>query len=137
MKHNTSPPSPADDSPDALSRVRQQIRQLHAEQLGLLHVLMDCGPMIMGSMYQVFRKCSKAGCRCTKGQPHGPFMALSYSIEGKHKNKLVRRADVPNVKQQASAYRRFQDALMRWRELSRQIDACVEQLRSFLTKEYQ
>jgi hypothetical protein len=122
---------------EKLSKIRQQVTQLRAQQDTVLRILLDCGPMIVGSLYDVFRKCGKRGCRCTMKQPHGPFKALSYSIGGKHKNKSVRVADVAQVQEKTEAYRNFQDALTKWRSVVSNMEERFNELRPLLKEEYQ
>jgi len=94
-------------SREHLSRVRQNIIQ--ARQLRGKHIekLLHPKPMIIGSLYEVYKTCSKPNCSCKKGKRHGPFPALSVSIAGKRSLKMVRKEDLPVVKEKAGAYRSF------------------------------
>jgi len=122
--------------PSDLSILRRRLRELHEEQLQLLHVMMDCGPMIVGSLYQSFRTCSHPNCRCHQGQKHGPFPTISFSVEGRHRSRPIRADDVESVTRKAGSYRRFKTALTRWRALHRQAEAILERIRQLNTEEY-
>ena len=119
-----------------ISKLRLRLRSLHDEQLELLHSMMDCGPMIMGSVYQTYRTCSYPNCRCHKGQKHGPFPAISFSFNGKHKSRPIRRDDVAVVQQKALAYKRFQHALTQWRALHRESETILERIRELSVEQY-
>jgi hypothetical protein len=123
-------------SPD-ISVLRRRIRGIHDEELRLLNDMMDCGPMIVGSVYESYRTCSYANCRCHKGQKHGPFPSISYSINGKHKSRPIRRDDVAAVQMKASAYKRFQNAIARWRVLCRECETLLERIRELSVEHYQ
>jgi hypothetical protein len=119
-----------------ISVLRSRLRKVHDSQLELLHVMMDCGPMIMGSVYQTYRTCSYPNCRCHSGQKHGPFPSISFSIDGKHKSRPIRRDDVTEVERKASAYKRFQNALMRWRANNRESETILERIRELSAGHY-
>lgn len=119
-----------------LSQLRLQLRQLHEEQLELLQTMMDCGPMIAGSVYETYRTCSYANCRCHKGQKHGPFPAISFTVEGKRKSRPIRQDDFPGVQKKAAAYKRFQKTLTRWRASHRQSEAILERIRELTVEQY-
>lgn len=92
--------------------------------------------MIAGSLYQTYRTCSYPNCRCRKGHKHGPFPALSFTIDGKRRSRPVRRDDVDLVTKKAAAYKRFQKALTRWRALHRESEAIAERIRELLIEPY-
>jgi len=120
-----------------ISVLRRRIRGLHDEQLALLNTMMDCGPMIAGSIYQSYRTCSYPNCRCHKGQKHGPFPAISYSVHGKHKSRPIRRDDLDSVQTKAAAYKRFQNAITAWRALCRECETLLERIRELTVQHYQ
>lgn len=122
--------------PSDVSLLRRRLRELHEEQLQLLRVMMDCGPMIVGSVYQTYRTCSYANCRCHRGQKHGPFPAISFSVDGKRRSRPIRRDDVEVVVRKAQSYRRFQRALTQWRALHRHSEAILEKIRQRCTQQY-
>ena len=62
-----------------ISSLRQKICQLRKTQEIYIKKLFRPRPMIVGSLYEVYKTCSKANCCCSKGNKHGPFFALSIS----------------------------------------------------------
>jgi hypothetical protein len=123
-------------SREHISRVRQNIIQ--ARQLRGKHIekLLHPKPMIIGSFYEVYKTCSKANCSCKKGKRHGPFPALSVSIAGKRSLKMVRKEDLPAVKQKAGAYQSFQQGLAQVRKLNKEIDSLLEEIKKEFLEEY-
>jgi hypothetical protein len=132
METKSSPQLPSD-----ISLLRQRIRTIHEQQLQLLNTMMDCGPMIVGSVYETFRTCSYPNCRCHKGQKHGPFPSISYSINGKHKSRPIRRDDLTDVQTKASAYKKFQTTILRWRALCVECEKLLERIRELSVRHYQ
>lgn len=132
MNDNLSSPSPSDPS-----LLRQRIRAIHDESLALLNTMMDCGPMIIGSIYETYRTCSYPNCRCHKGQKHGPFPSISFSVDGKHKSRPIRRNDLAAVQTKAAAYKRFQTAFSRWRVLCQECETLLERIREISVQQYQ
>lgn len=132
MKNAASPLLSSD-----ISVLRLRLRAVHDEQLELLQTMMSCGPMIVGSVYVTYRTCSYSNCRCHKGQKHGPFPAISFSVNGKHKSRPIRRDDVAIVRKKAQAYKHFQNALTRWRTLHRESETVLERIRELSVEQYQ
>ena len=126
----------APDVSEKLSRLRQTLRLQLDDFQKSCRQLADSGPLIMGSYYQVYKTCSHEGCRCHKGEKHGPFPALSWTTEGKRGMVMVRAADTAAVEQKAAAYKRYQKAMTRLRRLSTQIDTTLQDIRTLLTEEY-
>jgi hypothetical protein len=93
--------------------------------------------MIAGSVYQTYRTCSYPNCRCHKGEKHGPFPTLSYTVAGKRKSRPIRRDDVADVSQKAASYRLFQKTLTRWRTLIGDNEAILERIRELRVEQYQ
>ncbi len=117
--------------------LRRRIRAIHEEQLALLNIMMDCGPMIAGSIYQSYRTCYYPNCRCRRGQRHGPYATISYAIDGKHYSRPIRRDELPDVRAKASAYKRFQKAITAWRALCRECEILLEEIRKLSIQHYQ
>ena len=49
------------------------VRQLRARRRRLARSLPDMEGLISGSVVEQGRRCGKEGCRCTRGELHGPY----------------------------------------------------------------
>ena len=58
------------DKADVVSKTS---RQLRARRRRLARSLPDVEGLIGGSVIEQGRKCGKEGCRCTRGELHGPY----------------------------------------------------------------
>jgi hypothetical protein len=52
-------------------------RELRARRTRLVCSLPDPTGFMAGSLVEQHRTCGKEGCRCTRGEPHGPYVYLS------------------------------------------------------------
>src|SRR6266496_702029 len=53
------------------------VRQLKTRRRRLARGLPDLEAVLQGSLVAQRRRCGKQGCRCTRGELHGPYVYLS------------------------------------------------------------
>ena len=53
------------------------VRQLRARRRRLAKGLPDLEGLLRGSLVEQGRRCGKTGCRCTRGELHGPYVYLT------------------------------------------------------------
>ena len=53
------------------------VRQLRARRRRLVKGLPDFEAVLRGSLVDQGRRCGKAGCRCARGELHGPYLYLA------------------------------------------------------------
>jgi hypothetical protein len=53
------------------------LRQLKARRRRLARGLPDLEAVVQGSVVSQSRRCGKQGCRCSRGELHGPYVYLS------------------------------------------------------------
>ena len=123
-------------SREKLSRIRQKIYQLRKTRGAYIEKLLHPRPMIIGSLYEVYKTCSKANCCCKKGKKHGPFFALSISVEAKRSVKMVRKNDLGVVRQKALAYQSFQQGLAKIRKTDKEIVVLLEEIKKEFLEQY-
>jgi hypothetical protein len=137
MKNNSSKSIQTIGDDEQVSQLRQLLSQQIEELSALIWKMGDSDPLIMGSYYQVYKSCTQPNCRCQQGQKHGPFPALSWSVNGKKRMVMVRQEDAAMVARKAAAYRQFQKNLTDMRRLMGRIDELIVKIRSLLLQEYQ
>ena len=91
-----------------LSRLRTEAFALLRECRTLLETLAHPGPMIAGSFYEMRKRCGRPGCRCTRGELHGPFPVIAIARDGRRSTRSVPRERSAEVRRKAEAYRAFQ-----------------------------
>ncbi len=69
-------------------------------------LLPKTGPL-PGSLQVEWKRCGRPGCRCARGQLHGPYWYRRWREDGRQRKAYVPRTGVPEVAA----------GLARWREL--------------------
>ena len=74
--------------------MRKKIKDLSLDrfkiEMNMLRVL-SRKKMLYGSVVKKYKACGKAGCKCTRGELHGPFYYLSFKKDKKTKMIFIRR----------------------------------------------
>lgn len=117
---------------EELSRVRQVIDRLRRERGWWEDRVMRVGPFVEGSLVEQYRTCGKAGCRCKRGEKHGPYHYLSQKVDGRTRMRYVAKKEVRQLKVLLRRHRELRQARQRIRELTGEIEELfdvVERLR--------
>ncbi|MDQ3764809.1 MAG: hypothetical protein M3460_25795 [Actinomycetota bacterium] len=64
-------------------------RALLARRRRLASRLGDVEQVLAGSVVEQTRRCGKAGCRCSEGQPHGPYVYFAAKTGGRGRLRYV------------------------------------------------
>lgn len=114
----------------------KKISSLNDQRTRHIFSLVQEKPMVHGLPHEVYRKCGKPNCKCTIGELHGPYNALSVNKEGGHKIVMVKQADAGSIMKQSRRYRYFQQTLARIRRINKDIDKTLEQIKAAATYKY-
>ena len=83
-----------------------------------------------GCLSAAYQRCGKAGCRCARGERHGPYWSRFWREGGRRRRQYVRDVDLARVRAGIEAWRRLhpparstRDVLKELRRLFRQLDA--------------
>lgn len=72
-----------------------------------------------------FVRCGKPGCRCARGELHGPYHYCFWKENGRLRKAYIRKSDVEAVRAVCEAKRKQrqqqQTAIIEWRELLAEI----------------
>ena len=83
----------------------------------LLEKLIAPGPLVVGNVYDVMRRCGNPTCHCAVKPGHRQTL-LIYTLKGRRHCKLVRRIDEERIKQAWLRYGNFRKALREVRALN-------------------
>jgi len=78
-----------------------------------LRNLLRSFPVLAGSLVKQYVVCGKPGCRCQRGQKHGPLYYLYWKEQGRSRSLYVPRATVAEMRRQIQNYRGLQKELAR------------------------
>lgn len=56
------------------------LRQLRDRRRRIVRQIPDLAAVIAGSLQEQRRRCGKEGCRCARGELHGPYLYLSVRV---------------------------------------------------------
>ena len=56
------------------------LRQLRERRRRIVRQIPDLQEVIAGSLQEQRRRCGKEGCRCARGELHGPYLYLSLRV---------------------------------------------------------
>ena len=76
-----------------------------------LRAFLEPFPVLAGSLVKQYVVCGKSGCRCQRGQKHGPLFYLYWKEQGRSRSLYVPREKVAEVQRQIQNYRRLQKVL--------------------------
>ena len=96
----------------------QKIRGTEARRRALLRKLTQGGPLIIGYVYDVMRRCGNPSCHCAAKPGHRQTL-LIYMDNGRRRCKFVRREDAERIKQAWERYRECRKTLGEFRALQK------------------
>jgi len=83
------------------------MKRLKQEKGSLLKEIQNCSGMLQGSLVTLYRKCGKKGCRCERGEKHGPAYCLSYKEGGVTQMVYIPVSRLEEVKRAMEAFSRY------------------------------
>lgn len=87
------------------------LRQLRDRRRRLASQIPDLEAIIAGSLQTQRRRCGKEGCRCARGELHGPYLYLSLRVGGRTQMLYVPAELADQVRQAVTANAEVQAAL--------------------------
>ncbi len=70
-------------------------------------------PVLAGSLVKQYVICGKSGCRCQRGQKHGPLFYLYWKEQGRSRSLYVPREKIVEIRRQIQNYRCVQKELIK------------------------
>lgn len=118
------------------SQLRLNASRLVAERQRLEKTQMEHRRFLRGSLLERPKFCGKAGCKCTKGQPHPPGLCLSRLVDGTVRQVFIRAVDHERARKEALAYKEYRQALRRWRAIEKELNTIWEDLETAQEEDY-
>ena len=107
------------------------IKERHRLEKNLLQFLSRY-PLFPATFYPIYKACNKPGCKCTRGEKHGPYWYLSFRKDGKTKMVFVRQARWEKVKRLTDRYKRWRKIRARLVMLNKEILSLIDELEKTL-----
>ncbi len=87
------------------------VRQLLARRRRLAGGLSDPERTLRGVLLAEGRRCSSEGCRCRRGELHGPYSYLAVYVDGRSRTVYVPQAVAPVAEAHVELTRRNEERL--------------------------
>lgn len=122
------------------SRLRQELHRLFQRRARLEEELLRLSyqPLVAGSLITKYKRCNKGGCRCTRGEPHGPYWYLSQTVGGRTVMRFLRAAWVGRVRAAYERTKRWRQRRAAWvrgqQQILRRLDRLAEEARVSLER---
>lgn len=87
------------------------VRQLHARRRRLAGGLADAEATLHGVLLSKGRRCSSEGCRCRRGELHGPYSYLAVYANGRSRTIYVPSVIEPAVAERVELTQRNETLL--------------------------
>jgi hypothetical protein len=84
--------------------------------------------MMNGSVRERYNKCGTPGCRCTRGDLHGPYFSRRWSENGRRREEYVRRDQIDDVRAQCEARRQHEHQVVAARKECRELTRMLKEL---------
>lgn len=94
-------------------------KKAHRRKSAIARRLPDPTEILRASLVARYTKCGKPGCKCMRGEKHGPSYCVSVTMApGKTKQLYVRKEDLKTVKKWIDNYDSMWQALMEISEIN-------------------
>lgn len=117
------------DASEARKRLREigRSRSVHEEALMRMR-----GELVSGSLVSRYTKCKRPGCKCGKGEPHGPFLYLSRKESGRTRWIYIGKASEGRLASAVKRYKAFSDHVRELKRLAEESSECYSALATAL-----
>ena len=112
---------------EKFSQLRQSLSQLAGEIKRVVEPLFSNRPVIKGTVYELKRRCGKAGCKCARGELHAR-MVVSASEGGKTRLQVIPHGYLIEVQAKVRRYQDLRRVRARLGEIYRKMLRVMDQM---------
>jgi hypothetical protein len=116
------------------SQLRHSLRRLSDEVRQLTNPSFSDKPVIKGSVYELKRKCGKAGCKCAQGELHSR-MVISASEKGKTSLRVIPHGFLVEIQIKVRRYQELRHARARLVEVHRKMLRVIDEMEAMRREE--
>ena len=116
------------------SQLRHSLRRLSDEVRQLTNPSFSDKPVIKGSVYELKRKCGKAGCKCAQGELHSR-MVISASEKGKTSLCVIPHGFLVEIQIKVRRYQELRHARARLVEVHRKMLRVIDEMEAVRREE--
>ncbi len=116
------------------SQLRHSLRRLSDEVKQLINPSFSDKPVIKGSVYELKRKCGKAGCKCAQGELHSR-MVVSASEKGNTILRVIPHGFLVEIQVKVRRYQELRRARARLVEVQRKMLRVIDEMEAMRREE--
>jgi hypothetical protein len=106
--------------------IRSAIYRLQGERRRLERIVFNTGRQLPVWITSQYTYCKKGNCKCTRGQPHGPFYYVFFKKAGKVLHRYLPEKKMDSISAQVNAYRGYNQRLARINKINKEIDTLLK-----------
>jgi len=111
---------------DKISQAKAEVSKLSRNRDKIERMLLWLGPMLEGSFTKRYTRCKKPGCKCEKGERHGPYFSISKKDEsGKTRLVYIRPNELATTSRLLETRREFRAGLKRLKIAQEKVDKAL------------
>jgi hypothetical protein len=84
----------------------EELQNLLSERDNLLFELSSLSHIVRASIFEKYDVCSRPGCKCHKGEKHGPHSCFKVSVDGRQFQKYIPKGKLKQAEKAVLQYRR-------------------------------
>lgn len=115
-----------------MSKARQRVGRLVGERERVETRLLQSKALLGSAFFEQYRKCGKAGCRCERGERHGPYPYIAVGKGAKRKLTYVAAKDYAKTKERSENSKEFAALLAKRAKIDEGITSGLNDLRRIL-----
>ena len=119
---------------EKFSRLRQSLVHLVSEMKQLVEPFFSDRPVIKGTVYELRRRCGKAGCKCAQGELHAR-MVVSASEKGRTRLRVIPRGFLVEVQGRVKRYQELRRVRARLVVIHRQMLRVLDEMEAMRREE--
>ena len=108
------------------AKYRKKLRTLQKRQAKLIDQLLATGPMLRGTVSQVYTRCGKPNCWCADSPEGHPHLRITWSQKGRMITRKVPSDELSRISNLTENYRRFRSLRRRLMEINTQIKQILD-----------
>lgn len=98
-------------------QLQQELKQLQQKIQTMQYFPEYRGILILKNV-----RCGKKGCRCERGELHGPYVYLQYYADKRKVQKYVPRKEAPKVAEKLAANKAYESVLKRIHFIKKELE---------------
>jgi len=119
-----------------ISKIKQNINSIARRRIVLLSKILNTKPFIAAQVYEHYKKCGHKGCKCQRGELHGPFLWIYQHKKGRPIiSTTVDGTKRREAKDLAASYKTLLSDRKQLREMDQEIQELLNKLEISLEKE--